>query len=91
MSGFQLESSRHGIRDSTTQFKARLKRFGSFQGKFKREGNENGRGREDRKLGTNFLVNTVGLHENPGIFILNFKKKERGAFMTCKTETGLGS
>lgn len=57
---------------STVQFKERLKRFGSFQGKSKNE--EGGSGREDRKLGEAFSVNTVSLHENPGIFNLNFKR-----------------
>lgn len=64
-----------GNRDSSIKFKERLKRFGSFQGKSKSEEREHGSGREDKKLGKNFSASTVGLHENGGIFIVNFKRK----------------
>lgn len=76
MLGFQLGESEVASGDvySTVQFKERLKRFGSFQGKSKNEEGEHGSGIEDRKLGENFSVNTVSLHENPGIFNLNFKR-----------------
>ena len=78
MLGFRLGESGgggSGNGDSSIKFKERLKRFGSFQGKSKSKEREHGSGREDKKLGKNFSVNTVGLPENRGIFIVNFKRK----------------
>ena len=66
-----------GNEDSTLQFKERLKRFESFQGKTKNEASKNERGRENSQVAENCLGNTESpsLSKNPSSLILNFERK----------------